>query len=150
MKNLLASFSTILFFGLLFSSCEKGNNDPPAKSRTELISQGSWKFSSATAMGTDVSSFVDDCYKDNILTFNASGGTGNMNESANVCSPSTAGNFTWTFQNNENELNVSASLFPGGSGVFTIVSISETTLVLAQDMTIPPYPTTNVQVTLVH
>ena len=149
MKNLLGSFSSLLLFGILFSSCGKDDNDPPAKSRTELMSQQTWKFSAATAGGIDVSSNVDDCYKDNVLTFNANG-TGNMNESANVCSPSTAGNFTWTFQNNENELNASASLFPGGSGVFTIVSISETTLVLAQDMTIPPFPTTNVQVTLVH
>ena len=149
MKRLLAPLYICLMLGFGFSSCGKDDNDPPSKSKSELLTQQTWKFSSATAGGFDVTGDVPACYKDNILTFNAAG-TGNVNESADVCSPTTAGNFTWTFQNNESEINASTNFFPGGSGVFTLVSLTETTLVLAQNMTIPPFPTTNVQVTLVH
>jgi hypothetical protein len=152
MKKLLFGLAASLFLLSALPSCEKGN-DTPAKTRTELLTQQSWKFSSASAGGTDVSAMVDDCYKDNVLTFTAASsgaGDGNVNEGANICAPSTAGTFTWTFQSGETELQVSATFFPGGSGNFEIVSLSETTLVLAQDMTIPPFPTTNVRVTLVH
>ena len=150
MKKLLLSLLTLTVMVSLFS-CDKDNGgDNPDKTKTELLSQQSWKFSSATAGGTDVSAFVDDCYKDNIITFSASGGTGNVNEGANVCSPTTAGAFTWSFQSGETELQISASLFPGGSGNFEVISLNETTLVIAQDLTIAPAPPTNVRITLVH
>lgn len=149
MKKYLFGLAATLFVSMVFVSCEKGS-DTPSKSKTELISQQSWKFSAATANGIDISASIDDCYKDNIITFNASGGTGNVSEAAIVCNPSTAGNFTWSFQNGENELQVSTSLFAGGSGNFDIITLNETTLVLAQDMTIPPFPTTNVRITFVH
>lgn len=150
MKKSLARLTAILLLSLPFFACSKDDDENPSgKTKTELISQSTWKFSGATAGGTDASSFIDACYKDNILTFNANG-TGNVNESVIVCSPSTAGTFTWTFQSGETDLNVSASLFPGGAGTFDIVTLSETTLVIAQDMTFPPFPTTNVQITFVH
>jgi hypothetical protein len=151
MKKLLFGLTATLILTISMVSCSKdGDDGPPPKTKTELISQQSWKFSSANAGGTDVSGMVDACYKDNLITFNATGGTGNVNEGANVCSPSTAGNFTWSFQNNETQLQVSASLFPGGTGNLELVSLTETTVVVAQDMTFPPFPTTNVRVTLVH
>ena len=140
----LFAFSAIV---LCTISCKK-SDDP--KTKTELLTQGSWKYSSATAGGASADAWVDACYKDNLITFNATGETGNVNESSTVCSPSTAGNFTWAFKNNETEMTVTANLFPGGSGDISIVSLTETTLVVSQDMTIPPYPTTNVTVTLTH
>ncbi len=150
MKKLLPILTAVLSLAFCISSCSKGGDSNPPKSNTELLTQNSWKFSAASAGGVDVSGSVDPCYKDNVITFNASGGGGNVNEAAIVCAPSTAGNFTWSFQNSETDLNISASLFPGGSGTFDIISLTETTLVIAQDMTIPPFPTTNVRITLVH
>ena len=55
--------------------------------------------------------------------------------------PTTAGNFTWAFQNNETELMMSAGLFPAGSGLFNIVTLNETTLVVSQNVFFPPSPT---------
>ncbi len=150
MNNPLARLAVILIVPTLLLACDKSESpNPSGKTKTELLTQASWKFSAATAGGQDASSFIDDCYKDNILTFSTNG-TGIVNESANVCSPSTAGSFTWSFQSNETDLSISATLFPGGAGTFDIVTLTETNLVLAQDMTFPPFPTTNVQVTFVH
>ncbi len=127
----------VLFLGL--SSCTKEEGNAPTKS--ENLSRSSWKFSSATAGGTDISNNPQiACIKDDAVTFQANG-SGNVTEGSNICNPTTAGNFTWTLQNNETQLVMSIGLFPGGSGTFTIVSLSETTLVVSQDVFIPPSPT---------
>ena len=131
------------------SGCSKDDDNTPQQSRTELITQSSWKFESASAQGQDVSALVDDCLKDNAFTL-ATNGTGTIDESTEVCDPSTAGNFTWEFQSNETKLNVSTALFPGGSGLFDIVSINQNNLVVSQEMTLPPFPATTVQITLKH
>ena len=123
-----------------FLSCQK-DSVPPQKTKTENISSSSQKFSSATASGTDISSNPQiACIKDDVITFQANG-NGNVNEGLNVCSPTTAGNFTWAFQNNETELMMSAGLFPAGSGLFNIVTLNETTLVVSQNVFFPPSPT---------
>jgi hypothetical protein len=138
----------VFTLALLSTGCSK-DDDTPQQTRTELITQGSWKFESASAMGQDVSGALDDCLVDNIYTL-ASNGTGSIDESTLICDPSAAGNFTWEFQANESKLNVSTALFPGGSGLFDIVSINQTNLVVSQEMTISPFPTTTVQITLKH
>jgi hypothetical protein len=138
----------ILF--LSFSGCEKDSDNDKPKTNTDLLTQASWKFSSASASGFgDVSSQIPDCYKDNIYTFVADG-TGSTNESTNVCSPSTAGAFTWNFMSNETTLHISTPLFTGGSSDFTIISLNETNLIVSQTMTIAPLPPTTVQVTFAH
>lgn len=119
------------------------------KTKAQLVTQASWKFSTATANGTDVTANVSACLKDNIYLF-VSNGTGTINESTNVCSPSTAGSFTWSFQTNETILHLSAAIFPGGSNDFTLVTLTETNLVVSQVMTISPYPPTTVVVTFIH
>lgn len=151
MNRLPACLTVILLFSIPFFACSKDGdeNNPPAKTKTELLTQGTWKYSAATAGGVDASSFIDDCYKDNTLTFNTNG-TGMVNESANVCSPSTAGAFDWSFQSGETDLSFSTSIFPAGTGTFDIITLSDTKLVIAQDMTFPPFPSTNVQVTFIH
>ena len=149
------SFSLITLSALsvtLFTSCDK---EVKVKTKTELITQSSWKFDKATAVGLgDISSQVPACIKDNIYVF-ASNGTGSINESANICAPSTAGNFTWSLQSNETMLQLSAALFPGGSSDFTLISLTETNLVISQMMTLPSTPplpplTVNVEITLKH
>lgn len=150
-KHLLSQIFLITLIVFAFAACDKGGGEDQ-KTKTELITQSAWKFDKATAAGFgDVSSYVDACYKDNLITF-ASNLTGTVSEAAVVCSPSTAGNFTWAFQTNETILNISATLFPGGSSNFTLVTLNETNLVISQDVTLPPPVsiTANVVFTLKH
>lgn len=148
-KQLFTLMAAILLSASFLTGC-KEDPPPPAKTKSELITQGSWKFGSASASGVgDVSSSVNACLKDNILIF-VSGGTLTVDEGAIVCSPSYAGSNTWVFANNETIVRLSAPLFPGGSNDFTLVSISETNLVLSQVMTVAPYPPTTIEVTFKH
>ncbi len=141
MKN-----STLLLLVLTVSVCFSACKKEKAKTRTELLTQTSWKFDKAMATGYgDVSSQINACFKDNIITF-VSNGTGTVTEEAVVCSPSTAGNFTWEFQANETSLLVSAQLFSGAGNLFTIVSITETNLVLSQIVPLPAPISANVNV----
>lgn len=148
-------FFTFIFSSIalvtFFTSCEKeDDNNPPAKTKTELITTGSWRFSSATVGGTDASPALQACQKDNLLSFVAAG-TGSVDEGAAKCNagdPQTSP-FTWNFQTGETVLFVSATLFSGGSSTFTIVTLSTSQLVLSQVITIAGSPQTAV-VTFVH
>ena len=145
--NKLVFFAVICFLTFSFTSCDKNDNPPP--SNTDNITRSSWKFSSAKAGGFDVTAQVPACFKDNTMVFVANG-TGTINEGANVCSPASPANFTWTFQSNGGEINMSTPLVSGGSGVFTIVKLNEVTLIVSQQMTIAPNPPTTVELTFIH
>ena len=145
--NKLIFFAVISFMSFSFSSCDKNDNPPP--SNTDHITRSSWKFSSAKAGGIDVTAQVPACFKDNTIVFVANG-TGTISEGANVCSPASPSSFTWTFQNNGTEINMSTPLVAGGSGVFTIVRLNETNLIVSQQMTIAPNPPTTVELTFIH
>jgi hypothetical protein len=124
-----------LFAIILFSSgCKKKHDDQPAtKTRTELISSGTWKFSGATSSGFDVSSFIQSCQKDNTLTFHTDG-TGVIDEGTtkcNVADPQSS-SYNWNFTNSENGLHVSTVLFSSGSNDFNIVSLTSSQLVGSQ------------------
>lgn len=124
----------------VFTGCGKDDPDPapPQRTNTEKITSSSWRFQSATAAGTDISSNPQlACFVDNVITFN-SNLTGNISEGANVCVPTTAGAFTWSFGAGETTLQLSTVLFPGGSSTFTIVSLTDVNLVLSQNVVIPP------------
>ena len=150
MKRLELSALVVFSVSLLFFAACSKSDSKTSKTKTDLITQGSWKFSSASAAGYgDVSPLIPSCYKDNVYTF-ASSGSGSVNESTDVCSPSTAGPFTWNFTNNESTLHISTTLFQGGSSDFTVVSLTETNLIVSQMMTISPFPSTTVQVTFIH
>jgi hypothetical protein len=150
-KRFLSLASLLILVAILHINCSKDDDSaPPAKTKTELITKSAWNFDKATAGGLDVSSAIDDCFKDNSVTF-ATNKTGSISEGANVCSPSSAGNFSWEFQGaNESTLHLSAPIFTGGSNDFTIVSLTETSLIISQVMTIPPYPATTVEITFKH
>ena len=145
--NKLILATVLCFTALFFTNCDK-SDDPPApapKTKTELISQGTWKFSTAYAGTTDVSNAPQlTCFKDNIITFSASL-TGNINEGTSICSPTTAGTFNWNFASSESMLHISTVLITGGSNDFTLVSLTETQLVLSQNY--PPYGTVTVTFT---
>ena len=146
---LSACFTVVLF---LLVSCKKENNTtPPPKTKTQLITQATWRFSVATVGGTDVSGALQACQKDNIMTFVAVGLTGTIDEGPTKCNggdPQTRP-FTWSFNVGETMLNVSATLFTGGSSTFTLVSLSETQLILSQTITVGGTPQ-NAVVTFVH
>lgn len=147
-------FSLVSFFVaslFLFSSCSKDSDNPTPKSKTELISQGSWKFQSATVGGADASSMIQACQKDNVIVF-AAAGTGTASEGATKCNagdPDTVP-FTWNFLNSETTLHISTVLFAAGSNDFSLVAVSETNLVVSQGFTFGGGPTQNVVVTFMH
>jgi len=140
-----------LSFFVLAVSCKKSSPDTPAeKTKTELITQSTWKFDNAKVGGSDVSALLDACDKDNTVTF-SSNGSGIVDEGASQCDPSDPAtvDFTWIFENNETTLFASAPLFPGGNGNFTIISLSSTQLVLSQNIDISG-STQNAIITLKH
>jgi hypothetical protein len=151
-KKILFLLACLFLIILSIPACQKDDNTPAPITKTQLLTQSSWTFEKATAGAFgDVSAQIPACYKDNVFTF-LRNGTGNVNEGANVCVPSTARAFTWAFQNNETTLNISTTLFPGGSSTFTIVSLTETNLVISQPVTLPPpiSSTVTVETTLKH
>jgi hypothetical protein len=145
--NKLVLFASLCFSTLLFSSCDKTDEAPPTN--TDYITKSSWKFSSAKAGGIDVTAMVPACFKDNTMTF-AINGTGTISEGANICASPAPATFTWTFQNNGTEINLSTPIVTGGSTVFTIVLLNDVNLVVSQTMTIAPNPPATVELTFVH
>jgi hypothetical protein len=149
-KQFLSLLSLISISFLVIMGCKKDDAPPPAPTKTQLISQSTWKFSGATVGGTDVSAFLQTCQKDNILTF-AAAGTGSADEGPTKCNagdPQT-NPFTWSFMSSETILHVSTVLFTGGSSDFTLVSMSATQLVLSQNVTISG-SSQNAVVTFIH
>lgn len=140
---------------IFFPGCQKKDNNSggsgPA-TKTQFITQSSWKFSTATVGGTDASSLLQTCQKDNILTF-ISNGTGSVDEGATKCNsgdPQT-NLFTWSLQSNETMLNTSTPLIPGGTGVFSIDALTGTTLTLSQQTNlVPSMGAVTIVVTFIH
>jgi len=145
--NKLILATVLSFTVLFFTNCNKNDNPPP--SNTDYITKSSWKFSSAKAGGTDVTGNVPACFKDNTMLFVANG-TGTISENSTVCSPASPSSFTWVFQNNGTEINMSTPIVTGGSGVFKIVLLNDANLVVSQTMTIAPFPATTVELTFIH
>src|SRR5687767_7884928 len=151
-NNFTRTATVILACSLLFASCKKDkdkDNTPTGKTKTELISTGTWKFSTATVNSVSVAGFLQSCQKDNTMTF-AANGTGTIAEGASKCNsgdPDTQP-FDWNFASSETILHVSAVFFSGGSNDFNIVEISETKLVGSQ--TIEMSGPKTVIVTFVH
>lgn len=145
--NKLILFAALCLTTLFFSNCNKNDNPPP--SNTDYITKSSWKFSSAKASGVDVTAQVPACFKDNTMLFVANG-TGTISEGANVCPSPAPATFTWTFQNNGTQVNLSTPIVAGGSGLFTIVLLNDVNLTVAQTMTIAPNPPTTVELTFIH
>lgn len=146
MKKLFIPF----LFLLSLAACDKKNDTPKPKTNTELLTKASWIFNQANVGGTNVSAFLQTCQKDNILTF-VSNGTGTVDEGGTKCNGGDPQStpLTWSFLNNETQLQVSTILFTGGSNIYTIVTLSETHLVASQTITISGTPQ-NVTVTFLH
>lgn len=113
MKKNLFSFLFPVLFLLTMVSCSKDSK----KSNTELLTQAAWKLVSvgvdSDKNGTiDLEDAVDACTKDDLTTF-AVNGTGVVDEGASKCDPldPQTTTFTWSFANNETELNFDGDTF---------------------------------------
>lgn len=127
-------FSAVIIAGT--TGCQKESAAP--KTKTQLLTQASWKFSTASASGTDITNNpAITCIKDDVITFTTSN-TGTITEGTVVCSPTTAGSFTWNFVSSETQLQMSSGIYPSGNGLFTITALTETSLTITQDVVIPP------------
>jgi hypothetical protein len=104
----------------LLLSCKK---DEKSKTRTELLTSGSWHVTAYEVdpafdwdgdgdLETNVYEIMDQCIKDDHTTFNADG-TGTLDEGATKCDPGAPQTvpITWSFQQNETELNVVGSTY---------------------------------------
>lgn len=126
--------SAVLIAGT--TGCQKDSVAP--KTKTQLLTQASWKFSTASASGTDITNNpAITCIKDDVITFTTSN-TGTITEGTVVCSPTTAGSFTWNFVSSETQLQMSSGIYPNGNGLFTITALTETSLTITQNVVIPP------------
>jgi hypothetical protein len=151
MKKQFAPLVAVFALALaIFSSCNK-DDSPIPKTNTQLLTQGTWKFKSATVGGSDASSSLQTCQKDNILTFNAAG-TGTVDEGltkCNIADPQTA-SLSWNFATSETILHVSVSLFTNTGNDLTLVSLSETELVVSIGYAPPIGPIVLVTITFTH
>ena len=151
--NKLILIVALAFTSLFFYSCDKDKDVPATKTKTELLTQSSWKFKAASATGIGDVSNQDPpfkaCRKDNIITFTING-AGTIAEGATSCTPAEGAAFTWNFTNNEATLHFSAPLYPNAPNDVTFVSVTETELVISFPYTVSPGVILTVTVTFQH
>ncbi len=139
--------SIAIIFGFSIIACKKDKNNGP--NNKALVTSAPWYFSSAMIDqnndGTgDLSvppSLLLPCYTDNFLVFKADG-TGTLDEGATTCNagdPQTSP-FTWSFTSGEQNINFSATIFPGATGDFKIITLDANQLILSRQVTIPGSP----------
>ncbi|HUR66817.1 MAG TPA: lipocalin family protein [Chitinophagaceae bacterium] len=132
MKKYLLFLPAILFaLSFTFTACDKNDTPSNQKSKEELIAQGSWKFKSASNNGVPYTAFAT-CQADNILDFNING-TGVKDEGSTKCNAGDPQSvpYTWTLANNKTEIQLSSSLFTDTGTTLTIVSVTETQLIVS-------------------
>lgn len=149
MKNRFPQSLLILLIGsMCFTACSKDDDEDKEKTNTDKITLAPWKYDKAmldvNKDGTGdipVDSELEACEKDNLITFKADN-TGTIDEGPTKCNssdPQSLG-FTWAFKNNETVINFPTAIVGGVDGDVTIVSLSETSMVLKGEMDVPPSP----------
>lgn len=141
----------LLFLAILplLMQCKKDSSDSNDSSKTTLLAQQTWKFDNA-GVDADKNGSIDfslsvgiipSCSSDNTLTF-ASTGTGVINEGTIKCTatdPQTI-SISWSFSNNETELNLAGPAVAGVGGRFKILALTSIQLSLSKDTTINLLP----------
>jgi len=116
-RNQLASLLILMAATLTAVSCKKeGGSESKQKTKTELLTTGSWKRTGLTSTPaydwygdgtytTDILSVMKICEADNVDTYK-SNGTGDTDEGATLCNQSDpqAWPFVWEFADNETKL----------------------------------------------
>lgn len=150
--SLLSFFSALMILG----SCQKddSSNSSP-KTKMELITLSAWKYNDAK-IDTDnngtgdqaiPAGVLEPCQTDNAITF-TSNLSGTIDEGPTKCDAGDPQSvpFTWSFTNNETMINFSSPLFVGFGGDFKIISLTETELVISQQVSILPPPLPSVTI----
>lgn len=143
------SFPKIYILLLSFLSLAACSKSGSTKSKTELISSATWKFSQAgldnNGDGTiDVaapSGLVEACVTDNLVTFK-SDKTGVVDEGATKCAstdPQTSA-FTWALSADETQITFSGALVAGIGGDAKIIEISDSRFVLSKSIAVSGFP----------
>ena len=129
----------VLFCTITLFSCSKDDD----KSKTELITSGTWKITAFTSnpavdwdgdgdTETDIYGSMEACEKDNITTFK-SDGTAQDDEGATKCDSDDPQitSFEWSFTNNESKIMIDGY-------EYTIVELNSTTLKIKESYTTGP------------
>jgi len=90
-----------------------------------LLTGKNWELTGLTIDGVDQFGTLPLCQKDNIIVFNLNG-TANVNEGSNICTPSSAGPFTWSLNSAKTEITLTNGSGPSISSF--IVTSSRLTL----------------------
>ncbi|HVG40475.1 MAG TPA: hypothetical protein VM888_02595 [Chitinophagaceae bacterium] len=134
-----------LSFCLFVVSCKK-NDTKSEPTKTEIITQASWKYDNA-GIDADRNGSIDfpppsgillPCVIDNTLTL-SSNGTGLVDEGSTKCATTDLQSvpITWSFADNETALKIGGGSLLGVSGQFKILELSTTKLSLSKDTTVP-------------
>lgn len=133
----------VLLFACLFS-CKKSSDD--GSQNTGHITSGPWKYNTG-GIDQDRNGTIDipfsatplvmPCMTDNTGLFNADG-TGTTDEGPTKCDPGLpqSSSFTWSFQNNETELQVAGNGLFGLGGNLKIRELTHTAFEVSKDTTI--------------
>jgi hypothetical protein len=113
----LATLLLVMAGVILFQACKKDEKDTP-KTKTELITTGTWKMTANTInpaididfdgdTETNLFDFLEGCFKDDFTTFKTNG-TAEGNEGASKCDSADPQTYslTWSFASNETKLNI--------------------------------------------
>jgi hypothetical protein len=144
MKKWFLPSTLVLFVGsVCFTACNKDDDNDKAKTNTDKITLAAWKYDKASL---DVNkdgtgdfpvpdSEIEACERDNIITFKADN-TGTVDEGSTKCDPSDPQSvgFAWAFKTNETIINFPTAILAGVDGDVTIVSLTETSLVLKREV----------------
>ena len=136
---ILAVFACVMAISI--AGCKKSKT----ASKTDLIAKSSWKFDNAaldmdrngTADAPVPPGFLQSCDTDNTITFNPDG-TGIADEGATKCAPANpqTSNFTWTFKDNEQVINLSNSIFGGLSGEVKVKTLNDNQMELHKEINV--------------
>lgn len=145
MKQQIKTVAALLLSSFILFSCSKDNTGRNTKSKTDLLSSGSWKTVAYTISpaydweGTgvkisDIYATFEPCRRDDIITFKPNGEV--TEDYKTLCSDSggdATDTFNWKFSNNETALTLIYN--PGEESNYKIVELSATTLKLSDTYT---------------
>ena len=138
MKRKIHSFALLLMLaGTIISlSCKKSRDEEPAKTKTELLTTGTWKLTAYTSdpaydwygtgvYATDILAALNPCQRDGFDTYKTNG-IMEINEGALKCQPSDPQTFTatWAFTDNETKI------LYDGFDEYILVELTATTMKL--------------------
>ena len=116
-----------------FVACKKDKDNPAGKTKTELLTTGSWKMTAFTTnpaddfdgdgdLETNYFDYIPGCVKDDITTFKTNG-TADVDEGATKCDPldPQTESITWSFTNNETKVEIDGA-------EYTLVELTATTI----------------------